>query len=33
MANAEKVFKPEEYKNGEYEKLDAYISKRLKEIV
>jgi hypothetical protein len=33
MANSEKVFKPEEYQNGEYAKLDAYIGKRLKEIV
>lgn len=33
MANAEKVFELEEYQNGEYAKLDAYINKRLKQII
>ncbi|CAF3928714.1 unnamed protein product [Rotaria sp. Silwood1] len=33
MANAEKVFKPEEYQNNNFTILDAYICQRLKEIV
>ncbi|CAF5017353.1 unnamed protein product [Rotaria sp. Silwood1] len=33
MANAEKVFKPEEYQDRNYTKLDTYIDQRVKEIV